>query len=422
MRKLVLRILRAVPIAAAAAVVLLLCVTPRMAWATPDDATSSAAPTITGIDVLQREGFRRLAGKRVGLLTNHTGKARDGSATIDLLARSDRLKLIALFSPEHGIRGELDAKVPSSRDAATGLVIHSLYGDARRPTDAMLAGLDTLVIDLQDIGARFYTYMTTMAYMMEAAAQHGLEVVVLDRPNPINGITVEGPGLQSDELGFTAYRPMPIRHGMTLGELARLFDGEQRDPALRLGERLAVVPMEHWQRNFWFDSTGLRWVDPSPNMRSLVAASLYPGVATIESTNVSVGRGTERPFEYVGAPWIDGVRLAARLNSAALPGVRAYPVRFTPRTSKFAGESCDGVALVVTDRDALQPVRLGLELAAALHDQHRNEFKIEAMTGLFGREVVQKLRRGDTPQAIADSWLDEAAGWRALRSRYLLYR
>ncbi len=388
----------------------------------PRTATDPGVGTDTGIDVLRAADFRPLEGRRVGLLTNHTGRARDGRSTVDLLAAAPGVRLIVLFSPEHGIRGELDAKVPSGTDPVTGLVIHSLYAESRRPDPAMLDGLDTLVIDLQDAGARFYTYMTTMGYLMEAAARRGLEVVVLDRPNPINGRAVEGPAIGADELRFTAYFPMPVRHGMTLGELARLFDGERVDPALRLGARLRVIPMQRWSRTMWFDATGLEWIDPSPNLRSLVAASLYPGVATIEMANVSVGRGTDRPFEYVGAPWIDGPRLAARLNAAALPGVRAYPVSFTPRAAKFAAQRCRGVALVVTDREALQPARLGLELAAALHAQHPTDFELDAIATLFGREVVDRLRRGDRPDAIAADWRDDERGWRRLRERYLLYR
>ena len=265
---------------------------------------------MTGLDVLRAQGFAPLQGKRVGLVTNHTGRARDGSSAIDLLHAAKNVKLVALFGPEHGIRGVLDANVPAETDDATGLPIYSLYGDTRRPTTAMLEGIDTLVIDLQDIGARFYTYMTTMAFVMEEAAKRKLPVVVLDRPNPVNGFQVEGPALDKAALSFVGYFPMPIRHGMTLGELARLFNAENK-----IGADLTVVPLKNWRREDWFDDTGLPWINPSPNMRNLVQATLYPGIGAIEDTNLSVGRGTDTPFEQVGAPWVDGVKLADALNA-----------------------------------------------------------------------------------------------------------
>ena len=374
-------------------------------------------PVWTGLDVLREEGFRRLAGRRVGLLTNRTGRARDGASTIDLLADAPGVELAALFSPEHGIRGEFDGPVASGRDAATGLPIHSLYGDTRRPTAAMLHGLDTLVVDLQDAGARFYTYATTMAYMLEAAARHGLRVVVLDRPNPIGGGGVEGPRLDEDSLGFTGYFPSPVRHGLTLGELARLFNGERA-----IGADLEVVAMRGWTRAHWFDETGLTWVDPSPNLRNVHQATLYPGIGAVEGANLSVGRGTDTPFEQVGAPWIDGPALARELNRAGLPGLRVYPVSFTPDGSRFADELCHGVFLLVTDRDALRPVRLGLEVAAALHRLHGDAFDLDAVARLFGsRAMVDRIRAGDPTWAIAAGWDDGAAAWRRLAAPYLLY-
>ncbi len=256
--------------------------------------------------------------------------------------------------------------MPSSKDEKTGLVIHSLYGTTRRPTDEMLQGIDTLVIDLQDVGVRFYTYGTTMAYVMEEAAKRKIRVVVLDRPNPIGGWQIEGPALDKSSSGFTGYIPsMPTRHGMTLGELAKLFNAEAK-----IGCDLDVVAMRHWSRDRWFDELGLEWINPSPNMRNLLQATLYPGIGSIEYGNLSVGRGTDTPFEQIGAPWIDGRRLAAHLNARRLPGIRVYPVFFTPTSSKFAGERCQGVFFVVTDREALKPVRLGLEVAAALFTLH----------------------------------------------------
>jgi uncharacterized protein YbbC (DUF1343 family) len=372
---------------------------------------------LSGIDVLRANGFAALKGKRLGLLTNHTGRARDGATTIDLLHRTKDLTLVRLFSPEHGIRGILDANVPSAVDE-TGLTIHSLYGDTRRPTAAMLEGIDTIVIDLQDIGARFYTYMTTMAYVMEEAAKHNVAVVVLDRPNPVNGFQVEGPTLDRAALSFVGYFPMPIRHGMTLGELAKLFNSENK-----IGANLTVIPLQNWKRDEWFDATGLPWINPSPNMRNLNQATLYPGIGAIEGTNISVGRGTDTPFEQIGAPWIDGVALADALNARGLPGVRFYPVRFTPGSSKYANEECGGVFMIVTDRGAIHPVRVGVEIAAMLHKQHGATYELEAAERLFGsREGLSRIRAGEDPAAIVSSWAAGEARWRLLRNKYLLYR
>ncbi len=305
-----------------------------------------APAVLAGIDVLRSEAFAPLRGKRVGLLTNHTGRARDGASTIDLLFGAKDVKLVALFSPEHGIRGTLDEKVASTTDQKTGLPIHSLYGETRRPSAEMLDGLDTIVVDLQDIGARFYTYMTTIAYVMEESAKRRLPVVVLDRPNPINGFQIEGPALDKSQVGFTGYMPaMPIRHGLTIGEVARLFNGENK-----IGADLTVVELRHWDRGEWFDETGLPWINPSPNMRNLIQATVYPGIGAIETTNISVGRGTDAPFEQIGAPWIDGAALAEALNARRIPGVRFYPIRFTPSSSKYSGEECQGVFIIVSDR------------------------------------------------------------------------
>jgi uncharacterized protein YbbC (DUF1343 family)/CubicO group peptidase (beta-lactamase class C family) len=377
------------------------------------------APVMTGLDVLRAEGFAPLRGKRVGLITNYAGRARDGATAIDLLHGAKDVKLAALFSPEHGIRGVLDAAVPSSVDEKTGLTIHSLYGDARRPTPAMLEGLDALVVDLQDIGARFWTYITTMAFAMEEAAKKGIPIFVLDRPNPINGYQIEGPSLDKAMIGFTGYFPaMPIRHGMTFGELARLFNAENK-----IGAALTVMPMKNWDRTRWFDETGQPWTNPSPNMRSLTQATLYPGIGAIEGTNISVGRGTDTPFEQIGAPWIDGPQLADALNARNLPGIRFYPVRFTPASSKYAKEECQGVSMVVTDRSALRPVRVGIEIAAMLHKLHGARYELETSERLFGsREGLTRIRTGEDPAAIAASWGAPEARWRLLRAKYLMYR
>ena len=385
----------------------------------PSAAAEPRVPVLNGIDVLARENFARLKGKRVGLLTNHTGRARDGRTTIDLLHDAPGVQLVSLFSPEYGIRGILDDKVPASRDEKTGLPIHSLYGDTQRPTDAMLDGLDTLVIDLQDVGVRFYTYQATMGLVMEEAAKRKVAVVVLDRPNPVNGWQVEGAAL--DEAGkalITYFAPMPVRHGMTMGELARLFNAEKK-----IGADLTVVAMADWRRDDWYDDTGLAWINPSPNMRNLTQATLYPGIGAIEYSNISVGRGTDQPFEQLGAPWIDGPRLAATLNARKLPGIRFYPVTFTPSSSKYAGESCQGVFMIVTNRAVLSPVRVGLEVAGALSTLFGDRYQLGDTARLVGsRDSLERVRRGEDPGVVAASWNAAEAAWRRLRAPYLLYR
>jgi uncharacterized protein YbbC (DUF1343 family)/CubicO group peptidase (beta-lactamase class C family) len=382
-------------------------------------ASRASQPVASGIDVLRAEGFAPLRGKRVGLVTNHTGRARDGATTIDLLFAARDVKLVALFSPEHGIRGTVDEKVASTTDPKTGLPIHSLYGETRRPTAEMLEGLDAIVVDLQDVGARFYTYTTTMAYVMEEAARRRLPVVVLDRPNPINGFQIEGPALDKTQLGFTGYFPaMPIRHGLTLGELARLFNGENK-----LGADLTVIEAKNWDRGEWFDDTGLPWINPSPNMRNLIQATVYPGIGAIESTNISVGRGTDAPFEQIGAPWVDGPALSDALNARRIPGIRFYPVRFTPTSSKYAGEECQGVFLIVTERAVLRPVRLGVEVASMLHKMYGSRYELDAAERLFGsKDGLARIRAGEDPAAITATWAAAESRWRLMRAPYLLYR
>jgi uncharacterized protein YbbC (DUF1343 family)/CubicO group peptidase (beta-lactamase class C family) len=387
------------------------------AGSVPRRADEADGRTLNGIDVLRASGFAMLKGRKVGLITNHTGRARTGEATIDLVAGFKDTTLVALFSPEHGIRGILDESVDSSKDEKTGLPIHSLYGKTNRPTDETLKGIDTLVIDLQDVGSRFYTYMTTMGYVMEEAAKRKIAVVVLDRPNPIGGVSIEGPSMEQAELSFVAYHPMPTRHGMTLGELALLFNAERK-----IGADLTVVEMKYWDRDSWYDQTGLTWINPSPNMRNMVAASLYTGIGAIEYANVSVGRGTDTPFEQFGAPWIDGPRLAAELNRRNLPGVRFYPITFTPVSSKFATELCQGVFVIVTNRDQMRPVRVGVEVAAALHRLFPGSFELDKNARLLGADTVQRIRAGEDPAAIASSWSRAESAWRLIRSKYLKYR
>lgn len=384
---------------------------------TAGGAASVDTPVLAGIDVLERDGFKPLAGLRIGLITNHTGRNRAGRLTIDVLHKAPNVKLIALFSPEHGIRGLADEKVSDTRDEQTGLPIYSLYGESRRPKPEQLQDLDALVYDIQDVGARFYTYITTLGYVMEEAAKAKLPVFVLDRPNPINGVDVEGPIADADKLSFTAYHKIPVRHGMTLGELARLYNDERQ-----IGADLRVIKMDGWRRAMWFDHTNLTWVNPSPNMRSLTEATLYPGVCLLEPTNVSVGRGTDTPFEVFGAPWMDGQRLASYLNGRRIAGVRFVPVRFTPKSSVFRNEECGGVNIVITDRARFQSVITGIEIAVGLRQLFPAEWKIDSYSRLLvNAEVLQRLKRGDSAEEIARSWAPSLFNFRRSRTKYFLY-
>lgn len=372
---------------------------------------------LNGIDVLQRDGFKQLAGMRVGLVTNHTGRDRAGRASIDVLHNAPGVKLIALFAPEHGIRGLADDKISDSKDEKTGLPIYSLYGETRRPKPEHLKDLDALVFDIQDVGARFYTYISTLGHVMEEAAKAKLPVFVLDRPNPIGGIEVDGPLADSERYSFTAYHSIPVRHGMTIGELGRLFN-EQR----KIGCDLRIVKMDGWRRAMWLDETNLTWINPSPNMRSLTEATLYPGIGLLETTNVSVGRGTDTPFELVGAPWIDGQQLAAYLNSQRIAGVRFVPVRFTPNASVFKNEECGGVNVIVTDRARFRPVLNGLEMAVALRKLYPNDWKIDSYLRLLvNMDSLERLKRGETAAQIANSWTASLDDFRRARAAVLLY-
>jgi uncharacterized protein YbbC (DUF1343 family) len=376
---------------------------------------------LAGVDVLVAEHFRPIAGKRVALVTNATGRARDGRSTIQVLtseeAKASGVKLVRLFSPEHGIRSDADAKVTSEVDPATGLSIHSLYGEERRPGPGALDGLDVVVFDVQDVGTRFYTYITTLRYLLEDAAKANVAVIVLDRPDPIGGAAVEGPLADANRLSFTVPHTIPVRYGMTPGELAMLFEDE-----LRLGGRVQVVKLSGWSRGLWSDETGLEWVNPSPNMRSLTEATLYPGIGLLETTNLSVGRGTDTPFEVIGAPWLDGKRLAAVLSARKIPGVTFTPIHFTPSASTFAGERCGGVRFAVTDRDSLRPVALGIEIAVALRDLHPVDWQRTKFVSLLAnRDTFERLERGETADAIVRSWKNGLDEFRRRRAAHLLY-
>lgn len=372
---------------------------------------------LTGVDVLKRDNFAALKGKKVAVITNLTGVDREGNRTIDLLHEAEGVELVKIFSPEHGLFAKLEGQVGDTVDVKTQIPVLSLYGETRRPTEAMLQGVDTIVFDIQSVGARFYTYITTLGYAMEAAAKHGKQVVVLDRPNPITGTLIGGPLADEAHLSFIAYKPLPLVHGMTIGELATLLNKE-----FDINCKLTIVKMDGWRRDMWFDETGLTWINPSPNMRNTTQALLYPGVALLEASNISVGRGTDQPFEQFGAPWIDGERLATALNAAKLPGLRFVPIAFTPDASRFRGERCEGVYLIVTDREEVQPVEMGFTIAWHLNRMHGSEFDARHMLRMCAsQKAYEAMMTARQPSEIAEVWKDELAGFKKTRVKYLMY-
>jgi uncharacterized protein YbbC (DUF1343 family) len=377
------------------------------------------ATVLNGIDILERSGFKELDGKRVGLVTNHTGRDLAGKPTIDILHEAKNVKLVSLFSPEHGIRGELDTeKIDDSKDEKTGLPVYSLYKDGmRRPKPEQLKDLDAIVYDIQDIGARFYTYTATLKNVMEEAAKAKIPVYVLDRPNPINGNDVEGSLADEDKLSFIAAHTIPVRYGLTIGELGQMMNAERK-----IGADLRVIKMEGWSRSMWFDETGQTWVNPSPNMRSLTEATLYPGIGLLETTNLSVGRGTDTPFEVIGAPWLDGQRLAKHLNERNLPGVRFVPVRYKPDASVFKNEDLGGINIVITDRSRFRSVRTGIEIAAALRKLYP-EWQVDRYGRLLvNGEILAAVSRGDSPEAIEKLYQVGITNFDKRRASYLLYK
>lgn len=381
------------------------------------NSSAVSAKVLTGIDVLERDGFKQLAGLKLGLVTNHTGRNREGRATIDVLNKAPGVRLVALFSPEHGIRGLADEKISDSKDEATGLPIYSLYGETRRPKPEQLRDIDALVYDIQDVGARFYTYISTLGHIMEEAAKKKIPVFVLDRPNPIGGVDVEGPTADSDKLSFISYHTIPTRHGLTVGELAQLFNRQRK-----IGADLRVIKMDGWGRSMWFDETNLTWINPSPNMRSLTEATLYPGVGLLETTNVSVGRGTDTPFEIVGAPWIQGDKLADYLNQRTIPGVRFVPLRFTPKASVFKDEPCGGVNIIITDRGAFRPLLTGIEMALALRKLYPNDWQVDKYLRLLvNADTLERIKRGEAASEIVNSWNSSLQEFRQACAEILLY-
>jgi uncharacterized protein YbbC (DUF1343 family)/CubicO group peptidase (beta-lactamase class C family) len=386
----------------------------------PARVTARTVETLNGVDVLALDGFSKLKGKRIGLITNQTGLLRDHRRNVDAMLAAG-VEVTTLFSPEHGIEGKVDdtLTVANTKDARTGIPIWSLYSGAnRKPSKAMLENVDMLVFDIQDVGARFYTWASTMKYAMQAAAEAKLPFLVLDRPNPINGVAVEGPILDQDLISFVGCSRIPLRHGMTLGELARYLNVEDHVDA-----NLDVIPMKNWRRDDWWDATSLTWVDPSPNMRNFTAALLYTGVAMLEfSPDWSVGRGTVAPFEQAGAQWVKGAELATYLNRQFIPGVRFYPTIFVPDSGALKGKTMEGVRFVIIDREAFSPIRLGLEIAAALQALYPGKINLEKCATLIGsHEVIRALRNGDDPEEILDRLRAPLEEFKARRKPYLLY-
>ena len=379
---------------------------------------TASARTQTGIDVLEREGFATLRGKRVGLITNRTGVDWQGRRTVDLLAHAPAVRLAALFSPEHGISSSQDAPVEDSSDGATHLPIYSLFGDSRRPAPETLKNLDALVFDIQDAGVRFYTYITTMAYCLEAAAQNHIPFFVLDRPDPLGGEVIEGPMLDRARTSFVGYFPMPVRYAMTMGELARMFNSENK-----IGADLRVIAMKNWRRSQSYEQTGLAWIPPSPNLRTATADFLYPGIEILQAGGVSVGRGTGAPFEMFGAPWVHAGELAAALNAQKIPGVSFAAGEFTPREDPYQGQSCPGVTITLAGRGELRSMLMGITIAEVLYRLYPERFQLTKTIALLGSQsTIERLLRGDGPEQIIAGWASELDEFRQMRAKYLLYR
>jgi uncharacterized protein YbbC (DUF1343 family) len=371
-----------------------------------------------GLDVLEAEKFAALRGKHVALITNHTGLDAQGRSAIQVFAKASGLELVALFSPEHGISGKADESLPSSKDPTTGLPIFSLYGEARRPTDEMLTGIDALVFDIQDAGVRFYTYTTTMAYCMEEAAKRNIAFYVLDRPNLLGGDIIEGPMLDADKTSFVGYFSTPVRYGLTIGELAQFYNTENH-----INCDLHVIPMKNWHRNYFFESTGIRWVPPSPNLLTVKGSIVYPGLEILQNAGVSVGRGTETPFEQFGAPWMDGASVSSSLNALHLPGLRFADQPFIPVSGLYAGQRCGGVGVRITDRAAVRSMTMGLQIAELLRKLYPNNFDPAKLLVLVGNaDTIQQLQDGVPVEKIIASWSAALAAYDQTRRKYFIYK
>ncbi len=373
---------------------------------------------LNGIDVLKKDAFASLQGKKIGLLTNQTGRDKEGNSTIDLLFNAPGVELVALFAPEHGIRGDKDqAVIEDGKDAKTGLPVYSLYGKNRKPSPEQLAGLDALVFDIQDIGCRFYTYISSMSHAMQAAAEADIEFIVLDRINPINGRDVEGP-VRIDKSTFVGIHPIALRHGMTIGELALMFNQECGYHA-----RLTVVEIQGWKRKMWQDQTDIPWVNPSPNMRSLWEAALYPGIGLLEFTPIATGRGTTIPFELLGAPYIESEKLAARLSQYGVKYIDFTPFTFTPTERQFANEPCNGLRFNALNRDKLRIMDAGIALAQILHQDYPDAYSLKNLnTLLLHTPTMEAIRRGDSLRQIHSLWAPELKDFKKRRAAFLLYR
>ncbi len=379
----------------------------------------------TGLDRVSayKEVFQ---GKRLGIVTNHTGYGSDGRFIVDVFRGMTGVTVTALFSPEHGLWGKEQAgeRVDSHKDPVCNLPVYSLYGRTQKPTPEMLRDIDVLVFDIQDIGARFYTYVYTMSLAMEAAAENGKRFVVLDRPNPITGEYVEGNVLDAALASFVGLYPIPVRHGMTVGELAKMFNG-QGWLAGRVRADLLVIPMEGWCRRMWYDETELRFIKPSPNMPDLETAAVYPGLCLLEGTNVSEGRGTDKPFRQFGAPWIDSQRLAERLNRLDIAGMRFQPVTFTPTGSKYQGQECHGIRIAVMDRDRLEPYYSGIRIVAEICRTYPRDFEWKAahFDRLCGTSTIREaITNRSSSSELRDKWQPALESFRKIRDKYLIYR
>jgi len=392
-------------------------ITPATQPTTMPSTHSAIAEVLCGIDVLEQQNFAALQGKRVALVTNHTGLDRAGRRTVDVLAAAKGVQLAKLFSPEHGLYGLVDEKVADAVDPVTHLHVYSLYGKTEKPTPEMLKDIDAIVYDIQDVGARFYTYTTTLGLCMQAAAEAKIPMFVLDRPNPITGLICDGPLADEESLNFIAFAPIPVSHGMTHGELARYFN-ETRN----IHCNLTVVPMQNWIRGMWWDETSRLWVNPSPNMRNPNQALLYPGICLLEATNVSVGRGADQPFEMFGAPWIDARKLAAALNAQSLAGLRFVPIEFTPASSRFVKQQCNGCYTEVLDREAVRPVEAGIAIVCTLKNLFGEAFQIDKVGNLLrSKSTLNLIKSGAEVRAVVESWQKPLHEFQIVRGRFLMY-